>query len=320
MSDLLLVPVGSSAWLHNSSFQSDAPVQLAWDSTSLRLMMECPRKYYYTMIEGWRAKHESVHLTFGLLYHAALEEYDRARALGLDHTAGLRSAVRLALSSSKDFRSDLPQKNRLTLIRSIVWYLDAFPAETDPAKTVILANGQPAVELSFRLLIPGTELTLCGHLDRLVEYAQNYYWLDHKTTKSTLSAEYFLKYSPDAQVSLYTVGGQIVYGHKLLGGIIDAAQLAVNFTRFLRGFTHRTPGQLDEWLGNAKQWIDLAHHYAQQEDSLETSAWPMNEMSCDKFNGCPFRSVCSRDPAVREIYLQADFHKVVWDPLRTREV
>ena len=39
-------------------------------------------------------------------------------------------------------------KTRFTLLRSVVWYLEQF--ENDPCETVILADGRPAVELSFR--------------------------------------------------------------------------------------------------------------------------------------------------------------------------
>jgi hypothetical protein len=61
-----------------SPFIEGTRLQFAWDSTSLGYLKECPRKYYYTMIEGWRGRGESVHLRFGQEYHAALEHYDRA--------------------------------------------------------------------------------------------------------------------------------------------------------------------------------------------------------------------------------------------------
>jgi len=34
--------------------------------------------------------------------------------------------------------------------------------------------------------------------------------------------------------------------------------------------------------------------------------------------GCPFRGVCSKDPASREIFLKQDFTRRVWDPLVPR--
>jgi hypothetical protein len=63
-----------------SPFVEGTQLQFAWDSTSLGYLKECPRKYFYTIVEGWRGKGQSVHLEFGGLYHKALEEYDKLRA------------------------------------------------------------------------------------------------------------------------------------------------------------------------------------------------------------------------------------------------
>src|SRR5436189_79613 len=80
------------------------------------------------------------------------------------------------------------------VIRSIIWYLDQF-GENDPCKTVHLADGTPAVELSFRFQLTD-EIWLCGHLDRLVEYGDGVYVQDQKTTGSTLGGYYFKRYNP----------------------------------------------------------------------------------------------------------------------------
>src|SRR5438046_4651295 len=55
-------------------------MQLAWDSTSMGLLKECPRKYQLSILEGWTPKRTSVHLLFGLWYHGALERYDHAKS------------------------------------------------------------------------------------------------------------------------------------------------------------------------------------------------------------------------------------------------
>src|SRR6266705_445341 len=96
--------------------------QFAWDSTSLGEFKTCPQKYNLNIRLGYVPRAESVHLTFGLLYHAALEEYDRDRARGRDHEHALRTAVHVALLQTWDpvlqrgWQSDDKNKNRLTLI------------------------------------------------------------------------------------------------------------------------------------------------------------------------------------------------------------
>jgi hypothetical protein len=310
-----------------SPFIEGTQLQFAWDSTSLGLLKECARKYYYTIVEGWRSRGESVHLEFGSVYHKALELYDHARAQGDSHDEALLVAVRHALRATwaegkpRDWGHNL--KTRATLIRSIIWYLEQFM--DDPAKTVILADGRPAVELSFRFAMerwPGDArgfsnagnqpYLLCGHLDRVVEFAGGYYVMDRKTTGTTLGGYYFDGFNPDNQMSLYSLAGRVVYNTPVRGVIIDAAQVAVGFTRFGRGFSYRTEDQLHEWLRDANYWI------AQAETHAYAEYWPMNDKACHNYGGCPFRKVCGVTPHVRQQFLESDFVRRRWNPLEVR--
>jgi hypothetical protein len=304
-----------------SPFLPGTRIQWAWDSTSLGWLKECPRKYQYNMIKGWRPKQPSIHLHFGLLYHAALELYDRLRTEGLDHENALIAVTRQAMRDSWpwDFEPlERDTKNRATLIRSIVWYLEEFA--DDPCETVILQNGRPAVELSFKMELDygpsgqlgGQPYVLCGHLDRVVTLNGSTYVSDRKTTSSTPGAYYFDGFAPDNQMSLYSIAARVVYHTPVSGIIIDAVQVAVGFSRFSRGFTYRSVAQLDEWLADTRYWLDLAVQYA------KAGYWPMNDKSCHHFGGCPFRRVCSKSPEVRQVFLESDFRREPWNPLEVR--
>lgn len=266
------------------------------------------------MICGWRPKGEAIDLTFGIHIHSAIEHYEKRKAQGLDHPTNLRQTVRETLEATFGWNPDHQYKNRYTLLRSIVWYLDRF-GTSDPFRTVNLADGKAAVELSFRFAI-GDGLFLSGHLDRVVELDGDQYVMDHKTTKSTITPEYFRNYSPDTQVSLYTLASQIIYRTPVKGVIIDAIQVAVNFTRFERGFVYRTPGQLTEWLEDIKYWIAFAHSCSNDmADPDDARAWPMNDKAC-RF--CAFKQVCSRDPSVRQNVLETYYEISPWNPLTPR--
>ncbi len=313
-----------------SPFLPGTKVQFAWDSTSLGWLKVCPRLYQYSMIDGWRSRGESVHLTFGKEYHAALETYDKFRVQAHDHDSALREALRAALVSTWDFETgspwspDFPTKNRETLIRSIIWYLEQF--RDDPAATVILANGRPAVELSFRMELdwgpkdqmymnPGSNnqpYLLCGHLDRVVEFGGQKYVMDRKTTGSSLTPHYFDGFAPDNQMSIYTIAARVQFSTPVAGVIIDAAQIAVGFTRFQRGFTYRTEAQLEEWMTDFRLWT------AQAEAFAEAGYWPQNDKACGLYGGCTFRKVCSKSPEVREKFLESDFERRPWNPLQSR--
>lgn len=208
-----------------------------------------------------------------------------------------------------------PNKNRLTLLRTVVWYLLQF--EDDPVETIQLSNGKPAVELSFRFNLgiqsrSGEDLLYCGHFDRLVEFQERTYVLDRKTTKHTIQQEFFLQYSPDNQFSGYIAGGNVVYHKPIFGLIVDVAQVAVGFSRFARGLVERTPDQIDEWFESAGFYIQQAQDFA------EKNFWPMNDKSCHKYAGCEFRMVCSKAAAQRPQWLANAYKTRLWDPLQIR--
>jgi len=318
-----------------SPFLPGTKIQYAWDSTSLGYLKTCPRLYQYQMIDGWSSPGESVHLRFGIEYHQALQEYDLARAEGTKHEDALRQVVKDLLCRTADFAPDTDTKagkykNRRTLLQLVIDYLDFF--KTDPAATYIMKDGKPAVELSFRFELDWGPLEgkaktdtrdtyvpylLCGHLDRVVDFADNLYVMDRKTTYASLSSYYFDQWAPHNQMTLYTLASQIILGSPIKGVIIDAAQILLTEpSRFIRGFTYRTGDQLEEWMKDLKTLLAQAEAYA------TADYWPMNDTACDKFGGCRFREVCSKSPQVRERFLESDFTKQEederWNPLKPR--
>lgn len=309
---------------------SSPGVQFAWDSTSLGYFKECPRKYYYTMIEGFRGGGSSVHFEFGGLYHSGLELYDHERAAGLEHEQAQANMVRMVLESTwvaesvdehgvvtpghpVDWNHNL--KTRFNLVRSLVWYTEQFC--DDPAKTVILSNGKPAVELSFRF-DAGDGILLCGHLDRVVEWNGSKFVMDRKTTTSTISSYYFNNYTPDNQMTLYSLAGRVILDSPVRGVIIDAAQIAVGFTRFERGMAYRTDDMLEEWLTQTKDYIQRAQIMGEWSVTRGEAAFPMNDKACHNYGGCQFRDICGSDPRVRSTFLESNFRRDPWNPLKTR--
>jgi hypothetical protein len=305
----------------------ESGVQFAFDSTSLKLAETCLRKYQYKMLLGWQPERKSVHLLFGGWYASALESYYKYVADGMSQDEALIEVVSEALTETWVFdadengdpiagtgvpwQSDHNTKTRENLIRTIVWYIDQF-GEDDSCKTVILSNGQPAVEHSFRL-DADDGIVLCGHLDRLVEYGGKVYIQDQKTTQSTITSRYFDGYNPDSQMSLYTFAGKSIFGLPVKGVMIDGAQIAVGFTRFERGFSFRTDDQLNEWYEHSMYYIEKARQ------ATRDNHFPLNPSSCGQYGGCEFRHICSKAPSIREQFLKGDFVRGKrWDPLEVR--
>jgi len=309
------------------SFSSIEPrLQLAWDSTSLGALKTCPRYYKYSILDGYVTHAESIHLRFGLEYHSAMEHYHRQRAKGIDYNAAVISTIRHVLNSTWDYKlgrpwtSDMTNKTRETLVRSIVWYMVQY--KDDPCETVMLKNGQPAVELSFRFelgletTITHEQYTLCGHIDRGVTFAGGVWVKDYKTTKSDLNEKFFDQFMPENQMSLYDNAGNIIFFEEntFKGVIIDGARILVNSSQFQRQTITRTQKQREEWLK------DLLFFLRQNEQYVANDYWPMNDKACNNYGGCPYRSVCSASPDVRPMILKELYGHRSWDPLVTREI
>jgi len=275
------------------------------------------------MLDQWRGRGESIHLEYGILYHEALETYDRMKLEGgMSHEDAVKWVVRDLLTRTwrdgKPWRgaADLPPddkaslKSRENLIRTVVWYLSKF--RDDPAQTLIHpGTGKPMVELHFQFEIEGG-YSLCGYLDRVVEFQEQPFVMDRKTTTSTLGSYYFDQYDPDNQMSLYTVASQIAFHTPVKGVIVDAAQIAVGFSRFVRSFVFKTADQIDEWMKDLYVWLEQAQRYA------ERGYWPQNDKSCHKYGGCAFREICSKSPSVRDRFLDTHFERQPWNPLVPR--
>lgn len=335
-----------------SPFLPGTNIRFAWDSTTLGAFKTCPRLYQYQYVDFWGSGEESIHLRFGQEYHQALQDYAMERAAGIGHDDAVHDVIRALLERTwNPAINDSPAgpwtvneetkagkyKNRRTLVRAVCDYLDHF--RDDAAQTHILDNGKPAVELSFRFELdwgpnqrvrfendpflgqvikhtPPQPYLLCGHLDRVVDFQGSLFVMDHKTTTTTPGSYYFDQFQPNNQMTLYTLASLIVIDSPVKGVIISAAQLMVDSTRFVRGFTYRTPDQLEEWTADLHRWLDLAESYA------TAGYWPQNDTACDKFGGCRFRDICSKSPQVREQFLKSKFTKLEekdrWNPLIAR--
>ena len=321
--------LASADWQsHPSPFDSDG-VQYAWDSTSLGLLKECPRKYYYKMICGWDRQRKSHHLIFVQLLHTGLETYDKVSTELLAdgivpedaHEAAVLAAIDKIMRDSVGYIPGEARgkpdnaKTRRNLIRVLVWYFEQY-GKNDNNKVVVLSNGKPAVELSFKVNV-ARGLVLCGHLDKVVEFGKDAYVMDHKSTSSTVTGssarEFFRSFNPSNQMSLYPLGAYMAYSLPIRGVIIDAIQIGVETISFGRDITHRHTSQMEEFLDAFYTYHSLAVQFT------ETNSWPMNETSCGNYGGCEFRDICARSPHVRDKFLATWFVKGErWNPLKPR--
>lgn len=315
--------VHSSRDQNNTSFSSVLPgMQLAIDSTSLGEFKTCPRKYYYAILRGLQPRGGSVHLKFGIWMHSARELYEHQKVAGKEHDEALDTVLDWALRETwnetlgRPWISGHDLKTRQTLIQSIVWYLDTLGRD-DSFETVVLANGKPAIELSFQFDLglrtkDGETISLCGHIDRIARLNDVPYILDIKTASANPDARWAKQFTPGNQFSIYTLAGRTAFGVQVRDLIVDGVQVGVGFSRFGRHLVPRDDETLAEWLEDAQV------HIGHMEEAAAAQHWPMNDKMCSMYGGCPYQELCSRKPSAREKWLGAEFETRTWDPLRVR--
>jgi len=326
-----------AAQLVDSQFVEGTRVQYAWDSVSLTSILSCPRRYKYQILDGLVPNNPSyaIALVFGIQFHKGLEYYHKARADEHDHDSAVKLAIRKLLlepatvslptddevdaareatDPDEDDGIDLRNskvRTRYYLVRALVWYLEHY--RDDPAETIILANGAPAVELSFRIPLQldvlGTPMLLCGHIDRGVTFNDRIYSADYKTTKS-ISRQWFDMFDLSHQMTGYTIAGTAIFPEPARGVMIDGVALQVGQVRFSRGWTRRSQGQIEEYFELLSEVRDKAIRYA------ETGRYPMNTASC---YFCEFKEICKQSPEYRDRFIRQHYtSKPGWNPLENR--
>jgi hypothetical protein len=308
----------SSALPVNKAFSTENPyLQLVWDATSLGTFKECPRKYYYQVIQGYTTRKTALALDFGIALHEGLEGFYRRQFEGMAFEENLRETLKRELQSPLRANIDSyedPLRNSRSLVGLTQSYLDRY--RDDPCTTKSFRDGTLGIELHFQFECElesahGEVFSFAGHIDRLVDNGSlGLYIMDHKTTSMPLTDFYFSQYNPDTQMTLYTIAGEVCYDTPIKGVLVDA--INVKSGDFARQLTLRSKEYCNEWLEEQKHWLTLAEYFATK------GSWPQNDKSCNKYSGCPFKSICTAPRGLRAQILREDFTKRVWDPTQAR--
>src|SRR3990172_3711883 len=137
---------------------------------------------------------------------------DLARAGGASFLDQMDAAVATAMAYP-EFTEATTYKTRLTLVRSVIWSLDHF--REAPLRTIIV-NDKPAVELSFSFpteIPTHTEehFGLCGYMDGAAESDLGITVVERKSTKNALQQHFYDGFSPNLQISMYTLASRIIF-------------------------------------------------------------------------------------------------------------
>jgi hypothetical protein len=350
-------------------------LQIVWDATSYKYLLECPRKYQYAILLGYKGT--GVHIEFGQHFASAVEAFKKARLHGKSKAQATNSALRSVIFKTWDangpwggqyltmwrcegttsyrnskgnkakcpwshknhwFPSPAPDvcgtcgsdiqtdrrwvpgdnlKHRVSLVRLVAGYCDDQPEDlTDGFNPWSFPNGKPAVELSVRMVLPwqapsGEPYILAGYFDSIMQFGDEKFVSDNKTTKNALDGKYWAQWAPHVQVDTYDLLGAVQFQDiNVKGVVIEGAQVLVGGDRFAKMPFYGSDPRREEYLKDFRYWLSKA------EDFARDNYWPMNRASCF---GCQFKKVCTMDPGPhRQGTLDANFKVQHWNPLEDR--
>lgn len=74
-------------------------LQIAWDATSLSVLMTCPRKYQYVILQNWRTP-GNIDTDYGGFYASAVEVYKKRIAGGASGESAAADAIKYVLEAT----------------------------------------------------------------------------------------------------------------------------------------------------------------------------------------------------------------------------
>lgn len=300
------------------------------DNTALSAFMRCPSEYEKSMVQHRRSNRISPALGYGGTWHKGLETHYKAAKCS---EADLIDQVVLAMS--EDWEDHGIEEEHRTLARLILEYKKYLRQRGLPwmeeSKTVGWPES-PFVELNGEIAIPGARHPYAFKIDRIYTSQNQYFIEDHKTT-SRFDKNYYRQFELDNQMMGYAYVAQLLTGKPIAGVRINVHVIHKNDSLFDRRNVSFSPPRLDDWARGLD--VNLAQLEARmaaykirlpKDSDLQTqnqvdNIFEMRQSSCHdrKFGACPYVSVCSMPPHLRQRTLEDDFEVNVWNPLEADE-
>lgn len=219
--------------------------------------------------------------------------------------------------SERRYLPNSPAKNRLTLVRTLIWYGLSQPENLDDGlKPYVFPDGRPAVELSGKLPLPfktmdGEGYVMAYNFDYIGDYGGERFIVDNKTTSKPLTEQYFASFAPDTQFDTYDLIASTVFPDlNIRGTMVEGVKVTATESEFgLRPY-YKTNEYREEHLNDIGSWL------ADAERSARTGYYRMNKRNCWI---CPLKAVCSLAPKMRDGYMQSNMtREAPWNPARER--
>jgi hypothetical protein len=277
--------------------------------------MDCPRKFFYEYVLGWRPVDPNVHLVFGSAWHTAMEVLLLA---GYDVDA----MAMAYLAAEMKYREAFPnEESDPTRIPKTPGYIKlALPMYT---KQYADADRDMKVEYTeIAGTVPiGKDKLLYFKTDSMLHSLDRGHWsLEHKTGSQNSGPwrdGFSLKFQTFTYHHVLYCLYQDVWGVEINGAVFTKGKIA----EFPRMPVRKTLPMLAAWLHLAEHYYDsIMKDYdlllKQDADDEAMKCFWQNTEACSSYSGCVYKDFCVSwpNPLQRCHELPVGFKVEFWDP------
>ncbi len=315
--------------------QTGAFREVRINSSSLSIILSCPRKAYYTLHRNLRSRSEAAALVFGSAIHKALEVFyshpRTARTIpprfkeisdllafnpdaAEEQTHFLYDAIKAFVAAAAPLAA-LPDGDKRSIPNGIWILQEYFKSYINDPYVIYRDENGPVTERTAEAVLheePGLRIILFGTIDAVLQHELNKNVLptDHKTT-SRLGSDFFNRLKPNHQYTGYLFLAQKVLGLETDEFMVNGIEVKEKpktargkGVSFSRQPTKRNETDMQEFK-DAVIWATKS--YLQWAD---TNNWPIGNVdACTMWGGCNYLEVCSAPDKLRENLLDAKYYE-----------
>lgn len=293
------------------------------DSSKLETFKECPRKFYYSHVLGWRQDSPNGNdLHFGTALHEALEYMLLYGAT----QANVEPAFILFMKKYREkyaVETDplFTRKNPASALTALQQYADTYGREKFKVHFTEVAGAVPIGENA-----DGSTREIFFRLDSVLEDERgSISTMDHKTGSRNDRA-WRDQWNLRNQLFTYVHVLYTIYEgdhSRIYGAVINGILFKDKSVELVRVPVRKTPDMMEAWLGEVNSWVDfLEHHLLLLREEMETGhkptmqSFPKNDTACTKYYGCQFMPFCTvwANPLKRSDAPPIGFVQEFWDP------
>lgn len=302
------------------------------DNTMRSDWIACPHRFFRRHCQGLSSDAVNVHLHFGGAMARGLEVARRTFAAGEPPRLAVAAGAEALIRAWGTFEPPPIQtrtaanKTLDAALVALAEYFTEWPLDTDPVQ-IHHHNGEPAIEFSFAVPIPGSRhpvtgepLLYAGRFDLIGDYAGGVWGLDDKTT-SSLGDHWRAQWRLRGQFTGYVWGAR-EYGLRLAGFVVRGICILKDNIKLDHVVVARPDWMVDAWLAQlqddvrvmCEQFLNLTEYGGAASDGHPFRQAFDN--ACSDFNGCSFIDLCTSPTPDNWI---SQFAVRRWDPLLRQE-